>query len=526
MRCGLESILLVEIDSDGMLLNVWKYDLQINLDQNNTEEWLQAFSKTLKQIPKKIRKKITLVVPPNGEVFIRHLKIPELPEKSTMEAFKFECEHEFPGGAEEWCWDVYQAREQANHAFGIAIRRAFAEQLVDILISNKIQFSHICPDILLNTMAIVNCANSPANSMLVHIGQVSSYLACIGNGIEYFRTLPITGLNLVNTVAESQKISLSQAEALQLEFLKNPENENRAFMTYYIKQFAQKLRQEFKKSELFYCRTFKQDPTTKLYLTGTRGKIYDFFKSEESVEIVDVFEALKSNISASMPEEGRNLIKSNIGTFVGVAYCLKSKQTKLLNLFSENFSNQVEFQKQHLGYLLLLFLVTLLALTGLKILKKDAINLETKKAALKAKLLEINVDVDKYKSLDKDRIELHTFIGNSKQALYSQMAWMEFFSELQSKIETLQTAWIESLSWADWKNKNGANRVEIVVKILLLDDENRKLANEKIENFIVSLQQMKEVSSVENIHLSPGRKYILSFSFDMLLNEQSDIFVK
>jgi Tfp pilus assembly PilM family ATPase len=526
MRCALESVVLVEIDSNGVLLSAQSYDLQTSLERNNTEEWLQAFAKTLVKIPKKIRSKITLVVPPNGEVFIRHLKIPDLTEKSALEAFKYECEHEFPGGAEEWCWDIYQARDQANHAFGIAIRRAFAERLIDILISNKVQFSHICPDILLTAAAMLNCTSSPTNSMLVHIGEASSYLACIGNGIEYFRSLPIAGLDLDKIIAESQKLSLTQAEALQMEFLRNPENENRAFMTYYIKQFAQKLRQELKKSELFYCRTFKQDPTTKLCLTGSRSKLYEFFKPEENMEIVDVFEVLKNSISGTMKQEEIDLLKPNIGTFVGAAYCLKNKQTKLLNLFSENFSNQVEFQRQHLGYLLFLVLITLLALTGLKILKKDIISLETQKNALKAKLFEINVDIDRYDGIGREWTKLHDFIKNNKQALRSQLAWAEFFSELQNKVETLQTAWIEALSWTDWKEKNESTGINIAVKLLLLDEESRKSAGAKVEDFILSLSQMKAVNSIDNVRLAPDGEYSLLFSFDVTPQEHSDIFTK
>ncbi|MDR1457563.1 MAG: hypothetical protein LBI47_01795 [Puniceicoccales bacterium] len=527
MHCGMESITLVEIDNLGIFVKVEAYAIQSEEDlKENIEVWLRAFAKAVSQIPKATKKRITLVVPPNDQVFIKHIQIPEVTEKSIQEAFKFECEHDFPGGTNEWCLDIYRSNDQSNYALGVAIPKAVSEQIVDILIRNKIDFSYICPEIVLNTIAIQKYTDSPTNSMLVHMGENSSYLTCIGDDAEYFRSIPITGIHLIKTIAESQKVSFEKAKLLLSEFFSNQEDENHAFMTYYLKQFYQKLRQEIKKSELFYCRTLRQYPIAKLYLTGSESYLYDAFNTEKDMEIINMFDTFKGKFACKLRDEEGMLVKNNMGVFVGAVYCLTSKQVQPLKLFSVDFSNQIEFQRQHFGYLLVFIVITLAALTGLKILKKDAINLETKKSQLEAKLLEVNADIIRYEESREENGVLHSFITDAKLSLYSQAAWADLFNELQCKMESLQTAWIESFAWADKKEDNDKNRIKVSAKIWINDGETKKLINKTIENLISSLGEIEGIDHIENVQMSLANGDILPFSFDIILGQQSEILVR
>jgi Tfp pilus assembly PilM family ATPase len=527
MHCGMESITLVEIDGRGIFVKVESYAIQSKEDlKENVMGWLRAFAKAVSQIPKATKKRITLIVPPNDQVFIKHIQIPEVTEKSIQEAFKFECEHNFPGGTREWCLDIYWNNDQTNHALGIAIPRAVSEQMVDILIRNKIDFSYICPEIVLNTIAIQKYADSPMNSMLVYMGENSSYLTCIGNGAEYSRSIPITGIHLIKTITESQKVSFEKAKLLLLEFFSNQKDENRAFMTYYLKQFSQKLRQEIKKSELFYCRTLKQHPIKKLYLTGNESYLYDAFNTAKDMVIINMFDTFKHKFTCSLREEEIVLVKNNIGVFIGAVYCLNSKQVQPLKLFSVDFSTQIEFQRQNFGYLLIFIVITLALLTGLKILKKDAINLETKKSQLEAKLLEVNADIIRYEEAHAEHEILRSFIVGAKLSLYSQAAWADLFNEIQCKMEHLKTAWIESLTWADKKDGNGDNKIKVSAKIWINNGETKRLINKIIEELISSLGEIKGIDHIENIQMSLANGDILPFSFDVILGQQSEILVR
>jgi hypothetical protein len=529
MRCDVKSIVLGEVDGGGSILRAWYYPISAGDElQCNSDKWLLAFSQTLSQIPKKIRKNVTFVVPPNGEVFIKHVQIPDVTKKSAMEAFRFECEHEFPGGIEEWYLGIYQIDERSNHAFGVAMHGSFADRMIDILIRSKIQFSFLCPEIFLTKVAIREATKDFTNSMLIHVGTTSTYLVCMGGGVEYFRTLAMAGANLSRTIADSQKISIARAEELQSEFLKNQGGESHAFMTYYTKQFCQKLRQEFKKSELFYCRTFSQSPVEKLFLTGSRKDLYARFKADEKREMVDIFDLMKDHINPKMKREEVDMVRGDIGAFVGAAHCLKNGRShaKILNLFSPNFSNQVDFQRQNLGYLLITAAVTMLALLGLKVLKKEVAALQAERAALTAKLFQADTDASRYMEISREREDMYWFIKNAKAAFDSQLAWAEVFNELQSQVATLKTAWIDSLSWEDREDGENGDRVKILAKMLILRDESKKSINGEIEKFALSLGKMPAVERMENMHMSWQNDNVLAFSFDLVLKQQSKIFAR
>jgi hypothetical protein len=264
-------------------------------------------------------------------------------------------------------------------------------------------------------------------------------------------------------------------------------------------------------------------------LTGYRRKLYDFFTAKDKdrdIKIVDLFESIAGNIAPGVKEDELEIIRRNVGTFVGAAYCLRNKQTKLLNLFSSDFSSQVEFQRQHFGYLLIFIALTMLALTGLKALSKDVKSLATKKTELEAKLLEIGTDTARYEELAGERETLRSFIANAKLSMYAQYAWADLFNEIQSKIETLKTAWIESLEWIDGKNGEDCDRIKISAKMLVTDGEAKLSASKLIEDFIESIGKMDSANGIEHIRLARHDENVLSFSFDIRLKPQSELLVK
>jgi hypothetical protein len=187
------------------------------------------------------------------------------------------------------------------------------------------------------------------------MANLSSYLACIGNGAEDFRSIPITGTGLIKTIVESQRIPIAKAKTLLSECFTSLEEENRAFMKYYPKQFSQKLRQKIKMSELFDCRTFKQLPIKKLYLSGRKRHLDNSFNSEGDMEIINVFDILKNNINANMSKDEISLFKEKIGAFLAAAHRLREKQMQILGLFSVDFRTKSNFSDKTLDTCQFLF---------------------------------------------------------------------------------------------------------------------------------------------------------------------------
>jgi hypothetical protein len=93
-------------------------------------------------------------------------------------------------------------------------------------------------------------------------------------------------------------------------------------------------------------------------------------------------------------------------------------------------------------------------------------------------------------------------------------------------MENLKTAWIESFTWADKKDDNGNNKIEVSAKMWIGDGETKKLINKIIEELISSLGKIKGIDHIENIQMSLANGDILPFSFDIILGQQSEILVR
>ena len=525
MRCGAKNALVVGVTDSGIISSVLSYDIKMNVEEGSLEDWLIAFSATISQIPKKIREKITFVIPPNKSVLIKHITIPEVTTKSAQEAFKFECENSLPGGSEDWKWDIYRINEKSTHAYVFAMRINFSERFADVLLRNKIQFSYICPEILLNNVAIEKCLNGEKNVMLINVGEEVSYLSCIGDSELYMRMIDVSGCDLNKTISSSQNITLAQADVLQKKFENKSSGEDEALMSYYVKQFTQQVRQEIKRSELFYCRTFNQQQIEKVYITGNKGPLYEIFQKAGNVIEVSLFDVLRDRVSSSLSEDDVALIRGTIGCFIGALYYSLDKNTNFLQILSSDFISQVEFQRQNFGYVLFAFVCTILILAVLISLNKDVKKFDSNIASLESKISKIAVDSDEYGKLLEEERKLKAFVKDSNTALSSQTAWVEFLEELQSKISKLKTAWVESMHWTDKAKTKTCDKLEINAKMIILDGKPDDSIGKFIENFVDSLSQSKKVSRANILMVGNFDDHTIEFSVEVMFNEKSGIIV-
>lgn len=517
MRCGANAISVAKVTRDCIITDVSFYSITndpIGID--DAAEWLKLFAQAINKIPKNIRRSISFVIPPNKHTVIGYINIPDVTDKSKKEAFQFECNGLFPGGKDEWAWDVYQPFDGSNYAYVFGIRHTFAEQFVDILLRNKIQFKYIYPEVLLNNISVKQCLNIAGSVIVANVGSQVSVLSCLSHSAEYLRNVSISSSDLTRTISDAQKISIEQSVRLQDEFFGGKENDNSALMAYYIKQFIQRLSQEIKRSELFYCRTFQQSPVSTIILTGKARKLCRHFRHDDNVNIIDVSEISSRYIAISDHEKSEH-IKENICSFIGAAYCINNKRTNFLNSLVSNFVNQSEFQRQNIGYLLLAVAVTLIELTALKICSKDVLALEVEKEALSAKLVEMNTDSIRFREASNAAKKYHQFIHGVKMSFDSQAEWSKILHILQSKIAELKTAWIDSMEWNDENVGNGRQCIHFVMKQWIEDPGMKKQYNDCLESFIEKLSDNDIIDHVENLAIDDDDDTVISLSFDVIL---------
>jgi hypothetical protein len=524
MRCGTNYVTLVAFNDNKKFTDALSYPIRHN--GSGDEAWLTALSKTIEEIPSDFKLNTTLVIPPNGKIFIKYLELPEVEKDNCKQAIKFEFQRNFSGNEEEWIWDTYRHETGSGGAFVVAMQRIFAERLLDVLLKRKVNFSYLCPEIILNVIALKEHVKDFQNTMLLHIGSETSLISINGKGAQYMRAIPIAFDWVDNQISTSQQIPVPDARKIKLEYVQklSQNSAGLTFVTYYIRQFVGKIQQELKRSELFFCRTFGQSPVTKIILSGKCMDIVTFsdILSELNASTrIEMANQLAGDVfDDSLDGSKRNILLHNIFTYIGASSCVLEHKTKLINLFSENFKNQISFQRRHPSYMAAIVTLVFASILGFKLLSQQVNLLEFKKLALEAKLRESTLDAQKYHEAIASECRLRDSIVNIKNCLYSQNAWISLFNDLQQSIKILKTSWVDSLKWNDSVD-NDNQVIHVVVKMFLDEQrESDEIAND-IEKFLTSLEESSSIAKTTNTVISPAESNVLTFAFDIKLTQDS-----
>ncbi|MDR3274235.1 MAG: hypothetical protein LBS87_02825 [Puniceicoccales bacterium] len=527
MRCGTNYVALAMFDDSGKFTDALSYP--IHHDGSGDEAWLAALSKTIEEIPSDFKLNTVLVIPPNNKIFVKYLELPEVEKDNHRQALKFEFQRNFPGSEEEWIWDTYHCEVEDNGAFVVAMQRIFAERLLDILLRRKINFSYLCPEIVLDAIALQEHVKDFQSTMLLHIGSESSLISVNGKNVQHVRMVPLAFDWVDGQISNSQQIPAPDARKIKLEYVQKLSQSpaGLTFITYYIRQFANKMQQELKRSELFFCRKFNQSPIKRIILSGKCMDIVTFSEViaelNANTKIETANKVMEGALGESLDGAKRDILSHNIFAYVGASSCVLENKTKLINLFSEDFKNQISFQRRHPSYMAAMVTVVFASILGLKLLSQKVNLLEFKKLALEAKLRESALDTQKYHETITSERRLRDSIVKIKGALYSQDAWISLFSDLQQSIKILKTSWIDSLKWNDFIDNDGRDTVHVVAKIFIDDREKSDEVAGDIERFLTSLRQSNSVAETVNTVISPVENSVLTFSFDIKLNQDSQI---
>jgi ribosomal 50S subunit-associated protein YjgA (DUF615 family) len=526
MRCGANYVTLVAFNDNKKFTDALSYP--IYHDGSGDEAWLAALSKTIEGIPSDLRANTVLVIPPNGKIFVKHLELPNVEKDNYKQAIKFEFQRNFPGNEEEWIWDTYHHEMRSGGAFVVAMQRIFAERLLDVLLRRKVNFSYLCPEIILNAITLQEFAKDSENAMLLHIGSETSLVSICGNNAQHMRVIPLAFDWVDDQISSSQQIPAPDARKIKLEYVQKLSQSpaGLTFITYYIRQFVGKIQQELKRSELFFCRTFGQSPVTKIILSGKCSDIATFAetlsKFNANTKIETTGQLIENILDEPLEDAKQNILLHNAFAYMGACSCILENKTKLINLFSEDFRNQISFQRRHPSYMAATVIVVFSTILGFKLLSQQVNLLEFKRLALEAKLRESVFDAQKYHEAIASERKLRSSIVNIKHSLHSQDAWISLFNDLQQSIRILKTSWVDSLAWSDSMDRD-RTVINATVKVFVDDQRKSDEIADSIEQFLDSLNQSSSVADTTNPVISPIENNVLTFSFGIELNQDSRI---
>lgn len=531
MRCGTYAVTLISFNDRGIFTNADTF--AIDYTDGDDAKWLAALSKTLDDIPKATREKVVLVVPPNSSVFTKYVTLPDVERAKYSEALRFEFQRNFPGDPADWIWESYKFNKNDAGTFIFAMQNGFAVHLIDTLLRKNVQFSYLCPEILLMQIAIQNFFKQEDNVIIAHVGSVSTLFSVSNSKAQYLRIVPFATKWIDDQIASSQKISSKEARKVRHEQLQklNSDSNGASFIRYYARQFGQKFHQELKRSELFFYRTISQAKTGKILLSGELSIVDDFFEILRELNPGVAIEPAEKSINLEifdkeLSDEKRQLILHNVFTYLGIYQVLTKNNSRVLHMFSETFKYQVSFQRRHPTYMVAMIIVIFATILGLKLGKQKLTYLESQKLATEAKLRESIIDAQKYNETILAEKRIRESIQQIKSSLYSQDAWLELFNHLQSATKELKCSWIDSFSWHDSKQNSGNDIAHVIVKIFVGENARNSGYTNDIQTFLDKIKTCELIKDVNNINISEAKDFVLSFSFDILLDTNSKIFIK
>jgi hypothetical protein len=163
------------------------------------------------------------------------------------------------------------------------------------------------------------------------------------------------------------------------------------------------------------------------------------------------------------------------------------------------------------------------SILGLKLLSQKVNLFESKKLAIEAKLRESTIDFQKYGEAIASEHRIRDSIAKTKGFLYSQDAWIGLFNDLQQSIKILKTSWIDEFKWHDPADGMSRDTAHVVAKIFINDKKTSDVIGNDIEQFLTSLGKSKDVLETTNTVISPVENNVLTFSFDVKLDQNSQI---
>lgn len=522
MKCNMESVVIVRFTDDHQIKEV--IERPIKLKELSIDLWLSELYKVLASIPRSVRREISLVIPPANIIFVQMIHVPDVTPDGLEEAIQFECEQKFPGGASEWYWDVYRPHKDQRESFAFAMRSDFADHFVDVLIRNKIEFSSICPGILLESYFRQKRKADGQVSLWVHLEKDCTFLGCLGQNCSYFRKLKLGTHELLNGIMNAQKIGAPKAEEMLKGFMDNPNIEYGALISYYVKQFAQKVRQELKSTELFFCRTFHQEPAQERSLSSDKALLILSFLNEPSLPIQNNG-AENESMWTALTDEQRSMLLGMEAEIMGGYEAYMDSETERLKLFNQAFSGQVAFQSKNLSYLLLAIILTLLALGWVKYEQKQCLLMDAQCRNKSAHITEVEGDILRFRELADQDSKIKAFTGGAIQAFCAQKSWGDFLGGMQQAIENAGDTWIESFIWSDGLEGEGES-IRVKMKFLGCDEDSKQAIPRKIEVCLDEIKQIPFVQEVVNTTISLWENYVITVEFTIKLKPEAGVLVR
>lgn len=439
-------------DKSGRLqLTKLSYDT-FNPDPALDAEWLEAIAQNLGDEVK--RDKVggeTVLGLPGHHILGKFIKIPTVEESKRAKIVQFEAQQNIPYGLHEVVWDYEVVSE---HGLDLelmlaAVKREIADGACATLSAAGLAARSVVP----SSVAVLRCFrhNYPevtGSVIVADIGARSTNLIFADATRFFVRTIPLAGNSITQSIAEELKHDFTHCETIKLQVLEGtselpPASPIRAAVQNAVAGFYSKLHLELTRSIVNYRRQSGAEQPVALYVTGGGSRLSDIAeklaeKLKVSVERLDPFRAIE--VSAPGAADHAPVVAGLVGLALPSA-----KGRKSINLLPPAIAERIAFSRRQPVLLAAAALGTL-AFTAVLVqsfrLKAAA---EEQLSGLTSAVFPLETVKTKINSRLQSLEEAREQVLAVQSLAESKNNWINFFSDLQTRLVAVEDVWLESL---------------------------------------------------------------------------------
>jgi type IV pilus assembly protein PilM len=451
-------------------------------------------------------------------------------------------------------FDAMQALCDAADAAGFAVERATPAGLA---LCHAFRYNH--PDV-----------RQPV--LVVNIGARSTHLLFLEAERFYLRTLPLAGNAVTLAIADELRIDFASAETLKVQVLSGQSDlpstsPSRAAVQRAAQAFTAKLQLEITRSTVNHRRHSGEAAPTAIHLAGGGSLLAELPAAlAEKLKVpVERLEPLRNvDVSADARASGADAVAPVLADLVGLATRLVAQRESEPSLLPPAITENIAFRKRQPWFAAAAACAVLALLPPIFFFHGVVEMNQAKIAQVDDQLMPLRSvqtrNEDNLRQIDEAKKQI-----DALHAAYATKSnWINFFSDLQSRLVKVEDVWLDRLRierdataeggvgagdrrqgtvdtrhgagdgaqpTADASNQSASAtqpplRLKLSGRLLDVANPQSKVSSESLaraKQLVASFASSQFIASVENERFDTGQNGLLRFDFTLVINPQKPL---
>lgn len=522
---------------DGSLGLDAYYHEPLDYDYSVEEDWMPALMVTLREMvhAHSLKGKAVLLAP-GYQLLTKGIKVPHVEASRRAQIIAYEAQQSIPYPLSEVVWDNQILSDDGveTDVLIIAVKAALINEFC-----NKVAQTGITPEsVQAATVLDYNAyrhvyAEHGEDTLLVNIGARSSNLIFINEEGFFVRNIALGGNSLTQNLADNLGKSFREAEQIKVAFFSgetsfDQDHPSFSILTSNAQVFQKRMSQEITRSIVNYRRQRSAKAPSRVLLTG-RGSLLTGlpeFLSESLKVSVDYFDPTDGLTVA--PSVDADLLSQHIyslSELVGEGARSVMQESVSINLLPYELANRMAFARKKP---LLIASAAILALSVIP----PYLHYQSVSAAVDNKVRQVDVRIPPLQSLHEEieqnrRVarNLRRDIANLEDLVNSRSNWINFFSDLQLRLENVRDVWLEDLRL----DRTAGDRLNLSGRMLIQDydpndpAESARAASSRVNALLNSFTESEFINSVTDQRFDTSNPRILHFQFTLIINPENPL---